>query len=107
MEKGSTKVTVMYPTGDGLTFDFNYYLNTHVPMVQELLGDAVKAVTIEKGLGSMEPGSAPAYAAMINMYFDSVEAFEGAFGPAAERIVGDMPNYTNAQPVIQISEVLF
>jgi uncharacterized protein (TIGR02118 family) len=34
-----------------------------------------------------------------------VEAFQSAFGPHAEAILADVPNYTNTTPVIQISEV--
>ena len=51
------------------------------------------------------PGSPPIYHVMIHMLFDSVEAFQGAFGPNAEAIMGDIPNYTDLQPKIQISEV--
>jgi uncharacterized protein (TIGR02118 family) len=40
------------------------------------------------------------------MYFDSVKAFGEAFGPNAEKIMGDLPNFTNIEPVIQISEVV-
>jgi hypothetical protein len=31
--------------------------------------------------------------------------FQAAFGPHAESIVGDIPNYTSVQPTIQISQV--
>ena len=31
-------------------------------------------------------------------------AFQAAFAPHAATIMGDIPNYTNVQPVIQISE---
>jgi hypothetical protein len=34
-----------------------------------------------------------------------VAAFQGAFGPHAAAIMADIKNYTNVQPVIQISEV--
>jgi uncharacterized protein (TIGR02118 family) len=43
--------------------------------------------------------------AMGHLLFDSVEAFQQSFGPHAETIVGDIPNYTNTQPTIQLSEV--
>jgi uncharacterized protein (TIGR02118 family) len=42
---------------------------------------------------------------MGHLYFDSVEAFQAAFGPHAPAIMADIPNYTDIQPVIQISEV--
>jgi hypothetical protein len=34
-----------------------------------------------------------------------VEAFQNAYGPHAKAIMGDMPNYTDIQPTLQISEV--
>jgi len=34
-----------------------------------------------------------------------VEAFQKSFGPNAGEILGDIPNYTNIQPIVQISEV--
>jgi hypothetical protein len=35
-----------------------------------------------------------------------VEAFQTAFGPHADEVSADMPNYTNIAPIVQISEVL-
>jgi hypothetical protein len=34
-----------------------------------------------------------------------VESFGAAFQPHAERIMGDIPNYTDISPTIQISEL--
>jgi uncharacterized protein (TIGR02118 family) len=71
-----------------------------------LLGDAVKGATVESGLGSAAPGSTAPYAAMGNMYFESMESFQNSFGPNAEAIMADAPNYTNAEPTVQISQVI-
>ena|SRR5680860_610835 len=106
MEKGMIKVSVLYPNGEGKNFDMDYYCNQHVPMVGGLLGDSVKAATVEKGLGGGEPGSTAAYAAMGNLYFASMDSFQNSFGPNAEKIMGDLPNFTNIEPVVQISEVM-
>lgn len=105
MKKGMIKVSVLYPNGDGKTFDMDYYCNKHVPMVAGLLGDAVKGATVEKGLGGGAPGSLAPNVAMGNLYFDTMQAFENSFGPNAETIMADLPNFTNIEPVIQISEV--
>jgi uncharacterized protein (TIGR02118 family) len=51
------------------------------------------------------PGSRPAFVAMGHLYFDSVAEFQSAFGPHADAIMADIPNYTDIQPTIQISEV--
>jgi uncharacterized protein (TIGR02118 family) len=40
-----------------------------------------------------------------HLYFDTAETFQTAFGPHAETIMRDIPNYTDIQPTIQINEV--
>jgi uncharacterized protein (TIGR02118 family) len=99
------KVSVLYPNGEGSRFDIGYYCKTHIPLVQRLLGRALKGVAVEQGIAGGTPGAPPAYLAMGHLTFESVEAFQASFGPNAPAIVGDVPNYTNTQPVIQISEV--
>ena len=106
MAPGMIAVNVMYPNGEGKTFNYDYYMGEHIPMVMRLIGDAMKGASAQKGLGGGEPGSSAPYLCLSTMYFDSIEAFQNAFGPVADQILGDVPNYTNSQPEMQISEVL-
>ena len=99
------KVSVLYPNGQGNRFDMSYYLRSHIPMIQKLLGAALKGVAVEQGLAGGTPGAPPPYLAAGHLLFDSVPAFQAAFGPHGEAIAKDVANYTNTQPVIQISEV--
>lgn len=99
------KVSLFYPNKEGSRFDMDYYCNSHIPMVKEKLGDALKGGSVDHGLGGPEPGSRATYIAMGHLLFDSVEAFQTAFGPHTEAIMGDIPNYTDVEPTIQISEV--
>lgn len=99
------KVSVLYPNTAGKRFDMDYYCSKHIPMVRQKLGAACKTIAVEAGLGGAEVGSPPAYIAMGHLHFDSVEAFQAAFGPHAQAIMGDIPKYTDLQPTIQISEV--
>jgi uncharacterized protein (TIGR02118 family) len=99
------KVSVFYPAGPDTKFDMRYYVERHIPMVQRLVGSALKGVTVEQGISGMEPGSPATYTAMGNLLFDSVASFQSNFGAHAAEIVGDIPNYTNTRPIIQISEV--
>ena len=99
------KVSVLYPHTEGSSFDMDYYCKSHIPMVQKKLGAACKGVSVEQGLGGSAPGTPPAFVAMGHLLFESVEAFQAAFGPHAAAIMGDIPNYTAIQPTIQISEV--
>ena len=99
------KVSVFYPNNPGAKFDMTYYLQKHIPMVQKLLEPALKGVTVEQGLSGGHPGAAMTYVAIAEMLFDSVEEFQAAFEPHATEIRADVPNYTDIQPILQISEV--
>jgi len=99
------KVSVMYPNGADTKFDMAYYLERHMPMVKTKLGAACKKAEVEQGLGGGQPGVAAPFVAVCHLHFDSVDAFQAAFGPHADSIMSDIPNYTNAQPTVQVSEV--
>ncbi len=98
-------VTVFYPSKDGAKFDMSYYLGKHIPMVKKLLGPALKGVVVEQGVGGGAPGTKAAYAVLCHLRFDSVEAFQAAFGPHAAQVEADVRNYASVAPVIQVSEV--
>lgn len=100
------KVSVMYPNTPGTRFNHDYYRDKHMPMVKTKLGDACKFYTVDKGLAGGAPGAPATYLAMCHLYCESVQAFQGAFGPHAKEIMGDVPNYTDIAPVMQISEVV-
>jgi uncharacterized protein (TIGR02118 family) len=99
------KVSVLYPNRPGAKFDMKYYCEKHIPMVQQKLGGACKRIEVEQGIAGMPPGAPPAYIAMGHIHCDSAEAFQAAFAPHAQEIMGDIPNYTDIDPTIQISEV--
>lgn len=106
MIKGMIKVSVLYPNGDGKKFDMDYYIEKHVPLVAKTLGDALQGAIYEKGLGGGAPGTPAVYVAMANLYFNSMKEFGQAFGAAAPTLMGDLPNFTDIAPVVQISEVM-
>ena len=83
-----------------------YCCNKHIPMIKEKLSAACKQMDIDQGLAGAQPGTKPAFVAMAHQLFDSVDAFQKAFGPHAATIMGVVPNYTDIQPIIQISNVM-
>ena len=100
------KVSVLYPAGEGAKFDMNYYCKSHIPMVREKLGAACKSVAVEEAeLAGGAPGAPPTYVAMGHLYFGSVAEFQAALAPHEAAIMGDIPNYTNIHPILQVSEV--
>jgi uncharacterized protein (TIGR02118 family) len=100
------KVSVMYPNKSGARFDHAYYRDKHMPLVQSRLGDACKYYTVDKGLAGGAPGAEATYVAMCHIFSDSVEAFQAGMGRHGQEILGDIPNYTDLHPVIQVSEVV-
>ena len=74
-------------------------------MAIEKLGSSLKGVSIEHGMGGVQPGTQPAYIVMCNYTFDFAEAFLAAFMPHAQVLQGDMPHYTDIEPVMQFSEI--
>lgn len=99
------KVSVLYANGPGNTFDMAYYLGTHMPLVKQKLGSALKGMAVEEGLSGSDAGTPPAYLAMGHLVFESAEAFGQAFSAHAADILSDIPNYTNIQPTIQVSNI--
>nr|HQU55660.1 hypothetical protein [Saprospiraceae bacterium] len=46
-EKGLFKVTILYPNGEGKTFDLEYYQDKHMPMVAGFIGKNLKFYEID------------------------------------------------------------
>ena len=89
------KVSVMYPNTPGARFNHEYYRDKHMPLVKARLGDACKYYTVDKGLAGGTPGAPATYVGMCHIFCDSIEAFQAGFGPHAQEIMGDIPNYTD------------
>lgn len=96
------RVSIFYPQGS--KFDADYYATKHMPMIAEKV-PAVLRWEMDKGIAGMAPGTPAPYVAIGHLYFNSVEEFTSGFAPAAADIMADVPNYTDARPEIQISEV--
>jgi uncharacterized protein (TIGR02118 family) len=106
MKKGMIKVSVFYPNTDGKKFDIAYYHDTHAPLVSKTLGKALKGASYDQGMGGGTPGSPAPFVAIAHLYFNSMEAFGQAFATAAPILMADLPNYSDIEPIIQVSEVL-
>jgi len=105
IKKGMIKVAILYPNGEGKTFDMDYYASKHMPLAASLFGDSLKAMSIDKGITSGIPDVPVPYLAIGYFYFEDMSSLQNAMGPNREKLRADIPNYTNIQPVIQISEV--
>ena len=97
--------SLMYPTGSDIRFDEDYYFKTHVPMVQRLLGErGPTGVRFLRGAAAPD-GGPPTYRMVALLDFASMDDVRNAFaGPDSGEILGDIANFTNGRPTVQISE---
>jgi len=102
------RVSILYPSAPGARFDFRHYVETHMPMSIRLLSAhaGFRGVSVERGLSGASAGSPPTFIAMCHFLFVSAEDFLAAFMPHAQVLQGDMPGYTDIEPVIQFNQVL-
>lgn len=104
-EPGLFKVAILYPNGEGKTFDMNYYEKTHMPMVAGFLGKNLKFYEIDKGVGGRTANDTAPFVAVGYFYCHDVAEYNKAIGQNIDAIRKDISNYTNIQPVVQISEI--
>jgi len=102
------KVSILYPHSASARFDFDYYTQRHMPRSIKLLSahPGFRAVSVERGLGGTEPGSAPTYTAACFYTFETIESFIAAFMPHAAELQADIANYTDIAAQIQFNEIL-
>jgi uncharacterized protein (TIGR02118 family) len=98
------RVSAMYPKGG--KFDSDYYATKHMPLVAEKCGAALIRYEIDKGVAGAAPGQPAPYVTIGHMYFNSVPEFMAAMAPHMGAIMGDIPNFTDAQVQLQISEIV-
>ena len=99
------KVTILYPNGDDKTFDMNYYVKKHMPMVAGFLGSNLKFYEIDRGLSGRTATDKIPFLAIGYFYVTDVAEYNKAITQNRDAIISDFKNYTNVQPVIQISQI--
>jgi len=96
------RVTVVYPNKTGATFDFDYYMKKHIPLVAGLVGAKIE---VGRGISSLTASTA-AFICIATIPIDSVAAFQTVLAQHGGEILSDIPRYTNIEPVIQYDEIL-
>jgi len=92
------RLSVLYPSSEGSTFDHDYYRDKHVPLAVKSWG--LDGAEIDKGIDGP-------YVAAVHFRFESMEALGAAMGqPGTAEVMADVANYTNIAPVLQTSEIV-
>ena len=104
-EAGMFKVAILYPNGDDKTFDMDYYEKKHMPMVAGFLGKNLKFYEIDKGIAGRAPNDKVPFVAIGYFYISDIAEYNKAIAQNRDAVVNDFKNYTNIQPVVQISQI--
>ncbi len=100
------RTTVLYPSS-ATRFDYDYYMHKHTAMLLELWKPfGLVSVEINRGVSGLVPGSTPAYVTITSLTFTSVEAMQGALAATGAQVLGDIVNFTDVQPEVQVNEIL-
>lgn len=95
------RLSAIYPqTGDS-TFDMDYYLETHIPLVEELFRPL--SIEVNEGVLGAEEGSPPPYAVMTDITFATLEDLQNAVAAHGAEVISDIPNFTNVEAQLQIN----
>ncbi|HQT61213.1 MAG: ethyl tert-butyl ether degradation protein EthD [Acidiphilium sp. 37-67-22] len=98
-------ITVLYPKTETSTFDTAYYHDKHMKLVGERWNTmGLKGATVLHGTNGPD-GSAPPYAVITTLHFESLAAFGKAVETHGAEVMGDIGNFTNVHPVLQFSEI--
>lgn len=102
---GMFKVSILYPNGENKNFDMAYYETKHMPMVAGFLGENLYFYEIDEGIAGRTPDEEVPYLAIGYFYIKNVSKYNEDIAQNIDAIIGDFKNYTNIQPIVQISKI--
>ncbi len=96
---------IFYPKTETSRFDEKYYHTTHMKMVHELLTPmglrGARALYGQPG----QDGTPPLYAVVTLLDFEDITAFADAMEVNGAALFGDIPNFTDVTPGVQINRL--
>ncbi|BDC50340.1 hypothetical protein F183_A26560 [Bryobacterales bacterium F-183] len=100
------RALVLY-SSSATRFDMDYYLSKHIPMVEELWKPhGLIGVSVSRGISGLMPGTQATYVVAGMLTFESQEALGKCISNGGGQILGDIPNFTDVQPDVQVCEVV-
>ncbi|KAH6603715.1 hypothetical protein Trco_008490 [Trichoderma cornu-damae] len=98
----ASNVTVLYKqAAEGEYFDMEYYVNSHMPLVDKLWAPF--------GLKSWEVikfgPEAPFYGGALMTWEKAGDAAKMAVAPESQPLYDDVPNFTNLKPIVMTASI--
>lgn len=101
------RFSAYYPRTEGGFFDLDYYVNKHMKMLKENLGEACVRTCVDDCLGTLTPGDPGPYIAIghLEINVDTVQELLGLLAPLGAMIRADVPNYTDIAAFNIVSKI--
>lgn len=97
-------LSVIYPKHTGTSFDHDYYAHKHLPMVRTLLRPAgLQELEVVRGTKTMDGPTFP-YEVIAFLTFPEEAELRAALNEYGEQILGDIPNFTDMKPTLQLND---
>ena len=102
----ATTITVLYENVEDATFDLDYYMAKHMPLVDEKFKPfGIKGWRVLKAVGT-PLGGKPLYNIIANLEFDTADQFSAAVAAEGGVVFVDVPNFSNKDPVVVIGDLV-
>ena len=102
----ATTITVLYENVEDATFNLEYYLAKHMPLVAEkFTPHGMKGWRVLKAVGT-PTGAKPLYSVIATLEFDTPDQFKAAVAAEGGPVFGDVPNFSNKDPIVVIGDVV-
>ena len=98
-------MTIVYPSGPDVRFNFDYYVNTHMPLIMRLYGKSISRFELRRGQPGAD-GAPPPYIATITIWIADPAAFDAAAAEHQAGIRADVAKFTNAMLIAQRDKIV-
>jgi uncharacterized protein (TIGR02118 family) len=99
------RMHVVFPASEGATFDWDRYVNEHLPLAREKLTPHGLLRINAQRCAQGPDGQAPAHLAIVTLDFETADGFREAFAQVAPDLIAHVPTFTNAQPSFSFGQV--
>jgi uncharacterized protein (TIGR02118 family) len=98
-------MTITYQNGADVRFDFDYYVNTHMPRIMNLYGKSISRFELRRGQPGAD-GAKPPFVATITIWIADGAAFDAAQVQHQAGLRADVPKFTNAVLMAQRDRIV-
>jgi uncharacterized protein (TIGR02118 family) len=94
---GVNCMTILYPAGEGITFDADYYRDHHLVTIMRLYGSSISRFELRKVAPAAGAEPVP-FSAAVNIWIADMEAFAAGNAKHGKTLVEDVPNFSSVMP---------